>query len=85
MRLQMGFLGIIEGFEQGTLVDRRTGITYIRHMEPYRADFLDKVRTMLITTAEPTINTIPALSCTIFTAKSRRLDLTAFSVFAGIE
>ena len=81
----MGFLGIIEGFEQGTLVDRRTGITYIRHVEPYRTNFLDKVRTMLITTAEPAIHAIPTLSGTLFTAKSRRFDLTAFSVFAGIE
>ena len=51
MGLQMRFLGIIESLEQRTLVDRRTGITDIGHMESDGTDFFYKVRAMLITTA----------------------------------
>ena len=49
MRSQMCFLGIIEGFEQGTFIDRRTGIAYVRGMKSHRTDFFNKIRTMFIT------------------------------------
>ena len=85
MRSQMCFLGIIEGFEQGTLIDRRTGITYVRRMKPHRTDFFNKIRTMFITATGPAINSVAAFSCTVFTAQRGRFGLTGFPVFAGIE
>ena len=85
MGLQMRFLGIIEGLEQRTLIDRRACITDIRNMKPYSTDFLNKVLAVLITAAEPAVRIGTAGSGAILSAQRRRLDLASHSVFTGVK
>jgi hypothetical protein len=47
----MSFLGIVEGLEQCTFIDRRACIADVRDMSPDSTDFFYKVRTMLIAAA----------------------------------
>ena len=85
MGLQMRFLGIIESFEQRTLVDRWTGITDIGYMESDGTDFFYEVRALLVAPTDPAINPIATFPGAVFTAKGRRFNLAGFPVFAGIE
>ena len=81
----MSFLGIIEGFEQSTLIDRRTGITHVRNMEPNGTDFLYEIRTMLIAATGFAQKTGTAFARAVCTAESGDFDLAVVSFLTGIE
>lgn len=80
MGLQMRFLGIIESFEQRTLVDRWTGITDIGYMESDGTDFFYEVRALLVAPTDPAINPIATFPGAVFTAKGRRFNLAGFPI-----
>jgi len=65
----MGFLCIIKGLEQRALIKGGAGITDVRWMQPGDTHLLNKVRTMLITAAEPAESSISAFPRTLFAAQ----------------
>ena len=67
--LQMGFLCIIKGLEQRGLIKGGADITDVRWMQPGDTHLLNKVRTMLITAAEPAESSISAFPRTLFAAQ----------------
>lgn len=67
----MRFLGIIEDLEQCTLIKYRAGIANIWNAKPDGTDFFDKVRTVLVTPADPAINPVTTLPSTVPATKSR--------------
>jgi len=85
MSLQMCFLRIIKGLEQRTFVESGAGITDIMRMESCDAYLFNKVRTMLVTAAEPAGNSITIFSGALSSTQCRWFDLASLSVLAGIE
>ena len=84
MRFQMGFLRVVESFQQGAFVDGRAGIAHIRDMQPDIADFFDEIRTMLIAPACLAIKPGTALTSTFFSAKRGSFDSAGHTVFTCI-
>ena len=81
----MCFLCIIKGLEKRALIDRWTGVTDIRSMNPDSTDFFHEVRAVSITAANAAIGPVTVLSGTLFSAKSRRFDLTGKAIFTSVE
>lgn len=85
MSLQMCSLRIVKGLEKRAFVEGGTGIADIRRMEPCDAHFLNKVRTVVVTAAEPAEGSITVFPGTLFTAQQWWFGLTGLPVLAGIK
>ena len=85
MRFQMGFLRVVESFQQGAFVDGRAGIAHIRDMHPDGANFLDEIRTMLITPTGFAVQSVTVLPCALIPTQCRRFDSAVCPILARIE
>ena len=85
MRSQVGLFRVIEGFEQGTLGDGRTGVAHIRRVGSDGADFFYKFFAVFIAMAELAPSTGCNFTVALCSAKGRGDNPTRMPVFTGIK